>query len=483
MADLDRSSLALYGSRVGVSVIGFASTVYFARAIGAEGLGIYFTVETVVVVLAVLARFGVDSAVVKRLSGAADDAERARHLTGAFGLVLVPLAVVSLAVLLFADPLADLADLPLAPLALVGMVVALLVVETGQWLLLSALRGERRLATSAGVEFGGEVLRVGTSVWFVLGGSGPVGLVYGLLIGHAARALVAGVLLDTGLARPTRETMTSLVSFSKYTAGMNVSHLTYSWLDTLVLAVVVSKTAVGTYEAAWRVSLVVALASSAVGAALAPNVSAWAASDAFERIEEAFTNSLSFALLLVVPAVVGAAVLGGPFMAVAYGFGGGALLAVLVAGQVAQAVKDVVQSTLLGLDRPRTVFVTNAVGLGTNLVLTVGLALAYGPLGAAVGTALTAAVVAVVQWRALQSWLAARVDRRALAWQVGGALVMGGVVVGATRVVTPDSPVPLLALVALGALTYGGVVSLHAPTRTRLVGLVQPNATGQAEGS
>jgi O-antigen/teichoic acid export membrane protein len=479
MADLDRSSLALYGARVGVSVVGFASTVYFARTIGAEGLGVYFTFETIVVVLAVFARFGVDNAVVKRLSGAGDDAERARHLMAAFGLVLAPLALVSLAVVAFSGPLASVVELAAdggsAPVV-AAFVVGVLVVETGQWLLLSALRGERRLATSAAVEFGGEVVRVATSVWFVLGGSGPVGLVYGLLVGHAARVVAAGLLVDTGLARPTRETVDSLVSFSKYTAGMNVSHLAYSWLDTLVLAVVATKAAVGTYEAAWRVSLVVALASSAVGAALAPSVSAWAAEGATERIRGAFTDSLSLALLPVVPAVVGAAVLGGAFMDVAYGFGGGWLLAVLVGGQLAQSVKDVVQSTLLGLDRPRAVFYTNAVGLTANLVLTVGLALAYGPLGAAVGTALTAAVVAAAQWASLRGVIRTRVDRAALAWQAGAALVMGGVVLGASRVVAPDSALSLLGLVALGGLTYVGVLWLHAPTRSRLVGFARPNA-------
>lgn len=470
---VDRDSLALFGARLAGSAVGFASTIYFARALGASGLGVYFTFETVVVLVAVLARFGVDTAVVQRLAGAGDGAERARYLTGAFAIVAVPLLLVAAGVLLFADSFASLVGLAVAPL-----VVAAIVAESGQWVLLSALRGERRLPTSAGVELGGELVRVGASVWFVLGGSGPLGLVYGLVVGHAVRVLAALALLDTGFARPTRATMRSLVSFSSYTAGVNVSHLAYSWLDTLVLAVFVSKAAVGTYEAAWRVSLVVAMASTAVGASLSPSVSAWASSGAVERIEESVTESLSLALVLVVPAVVGAAVLGGPFMAVAYGFGGGALLAVLVAGQLAQSVKEVVQSTLLGLDRPRAVFAANALGLTANLALTVGLALAYGPLGAAVGTALTAAVAAALLWRALSAEIRLRVDRTALAWQAGAALAMGGVVVAASRVVVPDSAGSLLALVALGALTYAVCLGVHSPTRARFVGLARSRTDG-----
>lgn len=61
---------------MGVSLVGFVSTVYFARELGAGGLGVYFAFETVVTVLGVVARFGVDDALIKRLSAAEDPAWR-----------------------------------------------------------------------------------------------------------------------------------------------------------------------------------------------------------------------------------------------------------------------------------------------------------------------------------------------------------------------------------------------------------------------
>jgi O-antigen/teichoic acid export membrane protein len=467
MTDLDRSSVALYLARSLISAIGFVSTIYFARELGAGGLGIYFTVETVVTVLAVFSRFGVDNAVVKRLSGADSDNQRSSYLTGAFLLVTAPFAVVSLGVGLAGGPLQRLLEVAAAPL-----VVLLLAGETAQWMLVSALRGERRITTSAGVELLGEVARVVVSVALVVAGYGALGLVYGLFAGQALRAVTAMGLLDTGFAWPSRTILGDLVDFSKYTAGMNVSHLAYSWLDTLLLALLVSKSAVGVYEAAWKVSAVVMLASSSIGASLAPTVSRWHADGETEQIVDAFEEAVTYALLLVVPAVVGVALVGDQFMQVVYEFDrGGTVLLVLVAGMLFQAVKDIVQSTLLGTERQRAVFWTNVVSLTANGLLTLLLIPRYGMVGAAVATSLTAGVAAVLQLGYLRQHLAIGVETGALVWQVGAATLMGGLVYGLSRVVA-DGPLALVVLVATGGAIYGTLVLGHTGMRTRLLGVI-----------
>ncbi|WP_336338734.1 flippase [Haloarcula brevis] len=470
--DLDRSSVVLYGSRVGISLVGFLSTVYFARELGAAGLGLYFTFETVVNVLGVFARFGADNAVIKRMSESDSDRERGRFLTAALLAVVLPFVLVSLGLVGFRDTVGALFNSGIG-VGLVPLLVVVIGIESAGWVLASALRGERRIATSAGVEVCGEVARVGLSVALVLGGGGAVALVYGLLVGQFVRAVAAAGLVRTPLLRPTRETFGRLVSFSKYTAGMNVSHLAYSWFDTLALAVFVSSAAVGVYEAAWRVSVVVMLASSSIGAALAPSVSNWHANGEIERIEAAVSESLTYALLLVVPAVVGVAILGGAFMRNLYRFDtGGFVLLLLVAEKLFQAVKDIVQSTLLGTERQRLVFWTNTVAVGANIVLNVLLVPRYGLVGAAVATTSTAGTAALAQTAALDRAIAVRFDVRAITWQAVAAAAMGVAVYVTSRAIPPTTTPRLLVLVALGVVVYGGAVLGHEDTRTRLVGLV-----------
>jgi O-antigen/teichoic acid export membrane protein len=468
MTEIDRSSLALYAARILISAIGFGSTVYFARELGSAGLGIYFTFETVVNILAVFSRFGVDNAVVKRVSGADSADERSAYLTGAFLLVLAPFVLVTLGIVAFGGPLDDLLEVATVPL-----LILVLAAETAQWMLISALRGERRIVTSAGVELLGEVGRVAVSIGLVLVGLGPLGLIYGLFVGQTLRSILSVGLLETDLRWPSRAALEDVVDFSKYTAGMNVSHLAYSWLDTLLLAVFTTKSMVGVYEAAWKVSAVVMLASSAIGASLAPTVSRWHADGEITKIREAFTEAVTFALVLVVPAVAGVAVIGDSFMHVVYQFDqGGTVLLVLVAGMVLQALKDIVQSTLLGTERQRAVFWTNVAALTANGVLNVKLIPIYGMLGAAVATSLTAGVAALSQLWYLNYHISVSIDANALAWQVAAAGAMGGVVYGLSLLL-PGGLSRLIALVTIGVVVYGLAIAGHDGMRERLLNVVQ----------
>lgn len=473
---LDRSSIALYASRILISLAGFLSTVYFARELGASGLGIYFTFETVVIVLGVFSRIGIDNAVIKRLSGADNDHQRGVYLGGALVLVVAPFVVLSTGVLLFATRLNALVELAVAPL--VALTLAL---GTGRELLIAVLRGERRVATSGLLELLGELVRVGASVALVFDGYGVVGLIYGYVIGQVAAVVVGTPLLRTRPRRPTRATFRSLFDFSKYTAGMQVSFLAYSWMDTLLLAVLVSKSAVGVYEAAWRVSAVTMLAGQAIGTSLAPAVSDWMSSDAVERVEHAVSEAMTYALVLVVPAVVGAALLGDAAMSVLYRFEtGGLVLTILVAGKVLQATKDIVQSTLLGTENQRVAFWVNVVTLVANFALNLVLITYFQLLGAAVATVLTAGTAALAQLWYLRRIVDVRFDWTALGWQVAAAFLMGAVVYGLSRQFPPTTVPRLVGLVSVGAAVYGLVVLGHEGMRERVLGVLPGEQSANA---
>ncbi|SFK70309.1 Membrane protein involved in the export of O-antigen and teichoic acid [Halogranum rubrum] len=465
---LDRSSLALYASRIVISLAGFLGTIYFARELGASGLGVYFTFETVVIVLAVFVRIGVDNAVIKRLSGADGARQRGIYLGGALLLVVPPFLVLSAGVLLFAPQLNGLVELAVAPL-----VVLTLALSTGRELLIAVLRGERRIATSALLELLGELVRVVASVALVVSGYGVVGLVYGYVIGQVAAVAIGTPLLRTRPRRPSRETFRSLFDFSKYTAGMQVSFLAYSWMDTLLLAILVSKSAVGVYEAAWRVSAVTMLAGQAIGASLAPAVSDWMSSGDVENVEHAVAEAMTYALVLVVPAVVGAALLGEAAMGVLYQFEtGGLVLTILVTGKLLQATKDIVQSTLLGTENQRVAFWVNVVTLVANFALNLVLIHYFQLVGAAVATVLTAGTAALAQLWYLRRVIRVRFDWRAIGWQVAAALVMGVVVYGLSRQFPPTTVPRLIATVGVGAAVYGTVVLGHDGMRERFLGVL-----------
>jgi O-antigen/teichoic acid export membrane protein len=470
MTSLSQDSSAVFGSRLLSQVIGFFALMYFARTLGPTVLGVFFTFETLVRVAGIFSKFGVPGAVVKRLSQAESATERSAYLTAAFLLTAVPFAIVS-GVALIAEPvLVEYVELStVAP-----YLVAVLAANAGNRLFISTLRGERRLVASAGLEFLGQIVRIGSSIALILVGFEVLALVFGMLSSSLAQVLVGAYFVDTSVGvRPTRDVFRRLRSYSLYTGGMEVSNLAYNWADTLILSAVTTKAVVGVYETTWRLSSVTLLTASAIGVSLAPTVTRWHENGEIDRIERAFREALTYAVVLVVPAVVGAAVLGPAVLSTFYDFEtGGTLLVVLTLGQVAQAVKTITQNTLFGVDRPDIVFWTNITTLVANVLLTLSLAPTFGGIGAAIATMLTATVAMGTQLFVLRSLVSISADWRALGWQVSTALVMGMVVWFAMRVVDTSTILGVTGLVVLGGTIYGFGIIVHRDMRHRIFSTV-----------
>ncbi|ESP86927.1 oligosaccharide flippase family protein [Candidatus Halobonum tyrrellensis] len=464
-ASAGRSGVALFVARAGVQALGFLGVIYFARELGAAGLGVFFTFQTVISVLGIAVEVGVPGAVVKRVSQADDTAERGTYLTGGLLLTGASFALVSAALFVVRGQVGSYVGYPAAA-ALAALVLGM---KAGTSVVMGTLRGERRVTASAGAELVGQVVRLGVSVGLLVEGFGVVGLMYGVAVGTGARAVAAYVASDTRPGRPTRESLRRLWNWSGYTVGMEVSTLAYNWADTLVLAAVASKAVVGVYEAAWQLSAVSLLAAQAIGVTLAPNVTKWHENGEDDRVANALTTGVTFALTPVVPGLVGAALLGDAVLSVLYGFESGhRVLVLLFAGQIAGAVKNVTQNVLFGVNRPETVFWTNMLSLAGNVVLNLVLIPRYGPIGAAVATASTATLAAASQIALLRRSVAVRADWRGLAWQTGAALAMGGVVfAGASRLPTETVP-GLVGLVAVGAAVFGVGMLANGRLRDRL---------------
>ncbi|WP_435335197.1 oligosaccharide flippase family protein [Haloarchaeobius sp. TZWWS8] len=467
MGDVDRASISLFGARVLSQALGFASVVYFADQIGADGLGIYFTFVTVVSVTGVFAKVGLAGATVKRMNQAVDTAGRSVYLSSAL-LLHVPPFLLTAAVLVLAGPRLD-EYVGLA--AAVPLAVAAVALSVGGNLLTAALRGEDRVELTAVVDLLNQVVRLAVSVALLLLDFGVIALVFGHMVGNLSRSLSAYAMLEARFTIPTREAAESLFDFSKYTAGMNVSALAYNWTDTLVLAYFASKAAVGIYETVWMISAVTLLAAQVLGSALAPSMTRWHEDGRISMIETAFSTAMSFALVLVLPAIVGALVLGEELLGTLYGYDQGALvLVVLLVGQVAAAVQQVTQNTLFGIDRPDHVFWTNVLSLAANVGLNVLLVPEFGMIGAAAATLTTAAVAAVSQVVLLRRYIDVRINPHTIGWQVLASVAMGVVVAGLAGWFPLETKLGLLALVGIGGGVYGVTVLANDEVRGRLLG-------------
>ncbi|WP_128478748.1 flippase [Halorussus pelagicus] len=471
--DIARSTAKLYLAQLGGSALVASGLVFFSRELGAATMGVFFLFQAVLEMLMVPADFGLRGAVEKRIS----EGERPPDILTT-GLVLkVGLALAAVAgIFAFRGQLNEYIGAELALYLAVGVVL-----REFSWLMMRVLKGELRVEETATLKFAQK------AVW-ILGGGALVyldweveGLVYGLLGGFAVVLVWGTWKVSTPLGRPSAERARSLVDYSKYNAVTSVQGYVGNWLDIVFIGFFLSQTHVGAYEVSWRVTTFVLLFSKVIAQSIFPQISEWSGEDAHGRIESLLTSVITPSVFFLIPAFVGTALLAEPILELVFGteFGIARVAFVVLMGFTLVRGVGVVFGRALGaIDQPRLAAISGVSATVTNVVLNAVLVFQFGLLGAATATLVSAFVGTALDVRFLSRHVAVRFPVTELKYCVVSAGVMGGVVFVARSGIGVGTLWELLAVIALGAATYGGLILLFRPLRTRVLGTLP---TGRLE--
>ena len=447
-----QTSLIVFISKIVGSAAGFVATLYFARLLGAGVLGTYSLVLAVVAWTGIVGKVGITAAVGKRMSEGEDADEF--FTAGALSLLV---AFVILAVLVFAvrGPLTAYIGRPV-----VGFVVLILFAT-----LLNAMSGAT-LAGSHLVHVQGLLSPVRMTVRSVV----QIGLVVlgfellGMLAGHAlGYALIGAVgiwFAGPSISLPSRRHFVELFEYAKYAWLGSVERRTFGWVDVIVLGLFVSSDLIGVYSVAWTITTFLLTSGTAISNATFPTANAENQSAA-----PILEDALSYAGLILIPGLVGAAILGprilriyGPEFTV-----GGTVLTTLVVAALLRSYQKQLITTLGAIDRPDLTFNVNLAFIGSNAALNLVLVYLYGWLGAAVATALSAGIGAVLAYRYTAKLVGfdlpyAMVGKQIIAAGVCGVVAYGGLRVKESYRFLGHNFVLVLLLVGLGAGAYFAVL-------------------------
>lgn len=457
---IGRTSLVHFLSELAATLVGFVATVYFARVLGAETLGVYFLVIAVYTWLKLFGTMGFRQSVVKRLS---EGPRRDQRFTAALLLQLGLLAVL-VALVVAASPYIRSyvgTDVTGALLLLVLSGIAFTFVS-------AVLRGEKLVHVAALLKpverLTRTVLQLGA---VVLAGLAVSGLLYGHIVALAAVSLLGVYLVSSRLARPEREDFENVLSYAKFSWLGGLSTRTFNAIDTVVLGFFVGTTLIGVYEIAWNVASVLAIFGSSVSQAVFPEISDLSADDHTAQARSILNDALAYTGLFTIPGLVGAVILGEYVLAVYGGeFRQGYLvLVVLILARLLAAYQWQFVNALGAFNRPDLAFRVNATFIVTNVTLNIVLIWQYGLIGAAVATTVSAGLGLVYGYRAVESIIGVRVPYGAIGRQVVASLAMGVAVAIASVFVSLSIPVAL-ALVAGGSVVYFTVL-LGISTRFR----------------
>lgn len=382
-----------------------------------------------------------------------------RSLALVAGVSVAVSAIISLA----NEPLASLLGQPdLAPLFLVG---GFYVAGRSMREYLSfSFQSFNRVAYSALVGAVNSVGRLVVSVVLVLAGLGTVGVMAGYVVGFALAAVVGLLALyfrfyvdlpktesvEPGLFRRVLE-------YSVPTAATRASGMVDSRLDTVLVGILATPTAVAFYTLARQISRLVVVPATSLGFTISPTLGEQSAAENPDVAARIYQTSLENVLLFYVPAATGLAIVAHP--TVRYVFGTDYLGAALVvqlfsAFIVVRAIHKITGSGLdyLGLARIRAI--ARGISAAGNLVLNVLLIPRFGAAGAALATVVTFSAYTLVNvvYIARELPLDWRVLLDSFTRIVAITAIMAVAVVAATLYV--DGLVTLAGTIALGGAIW-----------------------------
>jgi O-antigen/teichoic acid export membrane protein len=468
---LGRTTLLHFVSQVGVSVAGFAATFAIARLGGADVLGTYAVAVALMFWLSIPPT-AIGDAVTKRLSEGGD---AGRLLATGLLLELAVAAVLGVGLLLGSPLVERLVGAP------VGELVALLVVSNvGLLTAISVLNGEKKVAQAGGLKTVERVVRSVLHVGAVLLSYGVAALVASHVVSVLVAALVGVALARGRPSRPSWETARSLVRYARYGWLSRLKSRAFGWMDTIVLAVfAVGASLIGVYEVAWNLASLFVLVANSVQDTLFPEVSELSVQGDYERIHHYLNEGLVFTGVFIIPGLFGAWVLGDRVLRI-YNpefTQGTTVLLILVAARMLSAYGDQLVNVVNAVDRPDVAFRINLAFVAVNLVLNVALVWRYGWQGAAVATALSAAVGLVLGYGALSRLIGRpSVPLAELLRQVLASGAMAVVVLAVERSV-PGNHYATVGLVMVGATVYTLVlVAVSARVRGKARALIASTA-------
>jgi len=462
--NIARSSIRVFVARATSSLVVFLGITYFARELGAYQMGIFFLFQALLGMIAIPADFGINSAVTKRLSEGESPGSVLSTALLLKGLLLLPFIA---AILLFRGPINGYIGADLALL----LVLTLILQEFAK-LTMQVLKGELRVGQTAGPLFSRKLVYVSIGTVFVFMDAGVRGLIYGLFAGFAVMLVWGAWKSSTPFGPPSVKHARSLFDYSKYAFVSSIGGYFYSWMDIAIIGLFLTQADVGVYEIAWRVTALVMLFSSSIGATIFPQVSQWDAEDSTERIESLLSEAIAPALFVAIPAFFGVILFSRDILGLVFGAeytAGWLVLIILMGEKVVQSVHIILGRSLQGIDRPDLAAKASIISMVLNLFMNVILVFEYGIVGAAVATALSFIVNSVLHAYYLSMFVSIRVPYARIAGCIAASAGMAIVLYTIESTVEIGSLSILLLIIILGVGAYVGFALIIPSSRSVLL--------------
>ena len=444
-----------------MNLLSFIGLSYFSHKLGSAQMGIFFLFQMLLGILQIPAGFGINDALEKRISAEADPSS---IFATASVLKVLPLITIVVAILLFKTQVNNYVGADVA--LLLG--VAIILQEYAE-LLLKLINGELRVGDTALIRLVYSVVWVGFGIILIRYGLQARGLIYAVLGGFVAMLLFGLYRRETQLGTPSRKHVSSLFNYARYAFVNRGGQYVHNWMDIAIIGFLLTSSAVGAYEVAWRVASLPLLFSSAIAMSVFPEMSS--IENHPEQIGEMLSSTFVPALVLVIPSFFGLGALSheiltiffGPDFSVAWG-----ALILIMAGNVIGTFDLLMTRGLWAVDRPDITAKITVIAAIFNISLNGILIWKFGLVGAAVATSIATLVGTLLTTYMLRKHVPIQFPKAEIGWCFFASAIMFGVVQFAKTVVNITTIIELLGIIMVGVVTYSGILVVHQSFREQI---------------
>ncbi len=446
---IQRQSLIAFSSLIGLSIIGYLSTMYFAHVLGPAILGSYFLFLAYYGIFDLIGDGGFGGAAVKRIS---EGREQEQYFSS-FVFLRVLLLVVSIGVFVLVFPY----FVDLTSSGLFWWLILALIIGTFASFAANGIYGTGKAGISQMSGFLNTLVRILVQVIAAFLGYAVAGLVGGFIVGMTVGLIINYRFLSLHLVRFTRQHLKNLFTFSFWIFLASSGSMVFTYADTILIGYFMANADVGIYRIAFQLTAVAAFTTGSLHYVLYPRVSNWHATGEIEKAESALSRAFTYSLLLAIPVVAGGFILGDQLLYYLYGAGfesGTAALFILLLVQVANIFMYLQTMCLNAFDKPKKSFIATAIAACLNIGLNLALIPLFGINGAAIATLVSISLTAIISYSYLSRSMHVRLERNPVLHIILATLTMAVVILLFRFLFGIGSVLLLLGTVAMGAFVY-----------------------------
>lgn len=449
---IKRQSMVSLIWQVAFTAIGFLSTMYFARAVGATVLGSYYLFLAYFNTISLVTDGGFGGAAIKRIS----EGEEPDAFFSAFVLLRTVLVVFVIFMLVaFSSYFVDLNREGTLVWLMIALIVSLL-----NGAILGGIVGRGKIGINSTADFINNVSCIFVQVLAVFLGFGVAGLAGGFVLGMLVGTIVRLRFFDLHFVSFSLSHLKSLSSFSFWSFLVSSGGIVFTYADSIMIGHYMTNADVGVYRVILQFTAFAAFTTSALRGTLLPRVSRWNHIGEIGLIEKSLSRAFTYSFILALPLFVGGALLGDKLLYFFYGaeFSNYTTLMLLFMVQIVNIFDYFFNTYLSAMDQLKELFMFSTVAIGANILLNAMLIPVMGISGAAVATLFSITLNVILARRIIARKISVKVETHSLLNIVKATVLMGTVVAVYRLIVPITSILTVLTPVVLGALVYGAAL-------------------------